>query len=452
MSTSEARRSLSIISERGTELLSCEVAREIGESVVSSIVRSGVAPRSLVIFQASNSANLLAGIYGALLGGFAPVVISQKLSGLETQEILSMLPPSMIISDQTLDQFARSPRSEPTALSERFSCRPMHFTSGTSGKPKGVWSGWLSNDLADDLANEEREAWRFVESDVHLVNGPLSHSAPLRFALHTLVNGGMVIVPPRFDPLEISTLVESGLASTSFMAPVHMQRVVDLAPPRSSSLRLLAHAGSPCPERVRLAAFDSFGLGALYEFYGSTEGQFTLCSAREWQERPGTVGRARSGRELRTDDEGHIWCKVPPHARFEYWGEGEKTASAWDGDWFSVGDLGRLDGDGYLFLEGRRTDLIITGGVNVYPAEIERVLLELAGVDSIAVFAVEDDLWGQRVCAAYVGSASEQEILEHSRQILASYKQPKSIINVSELPRTHTGKIDRSALPGLIET
>jgi long-chain acyl-CoA synthetase len=157
-----------------------------------------------VVFQAPNSATLLAGIYGALLSGLAPIVISEKLNGRETREILSGLPESMIITEARLAEFARARESETDALSEKFGCRPIHFTSGTSGKPKGVWSGWLSNADADALAKEERDAWGLSRSDVHLVSGPLSHSAPLRFALNTLLNGGQVVVPARFEHSVIS--------------------------------------------------------------------------------------------------------------------------------------------------------------------------------------------------------------------------------------------------------
>ena len=452
MSAHEPGRAPSVLHVSGSELLSSDAAQDIGARVVTSLFRSGVSPRSTVVFQAPNSATLLAGIYGALLSELAPVVISEKLNDRETREILSGLPESMIITEARLAEFARPRESETDSLSENFACRPIHFTSGTSGKPKGVWGGWLSNVDADALAKEERDAWGLLRSDVHLVSGPLSHSAPLRFALNTLLNGGQVVVPARFEPSVISGLLLSGLVTTSFMAPVHMQRLFDAAPPSRTSLRLLAHAGSPCPDQLRLAAIDCFGLDVLYEFYGSTEGQFTLCSAREWQEHPGTVGRARLGREIRIDDDGRIWCKVPPFARFEYWGDPRQTSQAWNGSWFTVGDLGRLDEDGYLYLEGRRTDLIISGGVNVYPAEVERVLSELHGVSEIAVFGIDDVEWGQRVCAVYVGSASEQSVFDYCHEALAPPKRPKSIVKVAELPITHQGKVDRGALASLVET
>jgi long-chain acyl-CoA synthetase len=188
----------------------------------------------------------------------------------------------------------------------------------------------------------------------------------------------------------------------------------------------------------------------VWEFYGSTEGQFTACSPEEWMARPGTVGRARPGRRLRTDDDGTVWCRCPSFARFRYWNDDEATARAWRGDEFTVGDLGRLDDGGYLFLDGRRDDLVITGGVNVYPAEVEAVLAEAPGVVEAAVFAVADETWGERVCAAVVGTVDEAALRRHMAARVAPYKRPKTYFRVEELPRTATGKLRRRALPGLL--
>ena len=146
------------------------------------------------------------------------------------------------------------------------------------------------------------------------------------------------------------------------------------------------------------------------------------------------------------DESGQIWCSVPPWARWSYWGDPDKTAMAWRGDAFSVGDLGRLDADGYLFLDGRRDDLIISGGVNVYPAEIEQALSTVPGVAEVAVFGVKDDEWGQRVCAAIIGTATPDDVLDRARSMLAGYKRPKQIYVVDDLPRTATGKVRRTKI------
>ncbi|MGH3365036.1 MAG: class I adenylate-forming enzyme family protein, partial [Nocardioidaceae bacterium] len=162
----------------------------------------------------------------------------------------------------------------------------------------------------------------------------------------------------------------------------------------------------------------------------------------------------RPGRTLSVDEDGTIWCIVPDHARFTYWKAPDKTATTWRdtpaGPAFTVGDLGRLDEDGSLYLEGRREDLVISGGVNVYPVEVEHVLAEHPGVVEAAVFGVDDERWGQRVCAAVVGSADDDELREFAAQRLSPPKRPKEYFTVEALPHTPTGKIKRLELPGLL--
>ncbi len=195
-----------------------------------------------------------------------------------------------------------------------------------------------------------------------------------------------------------------------------------------------------------------------------------MCPPEEWLEHPGTVGRARAGRRLHiapvaddiddiddidsaaTDPVGTIWCDMPPFARFSYWGNPEATAAAWNGSACTVGDLGRLDTDGFLYLTGRRHDLIISGGVNVYPAEVENVLAAVEGIAEVAVFGLPDEQWGQRVCAAYVadgrrGVAAEEALRAAASARLAPYKRPKSYFATADLPHTATGKLIRRAVP-----
>lgn len=333
--------------------------------------------------------------------------------------------------------------------------RPMHVTSGTTGLPKGVSSGLLDDRAATALVAEERDLWGFHADDVHLVLSPLYHSAPLRFSLGTRLAGGRVVVPGPFDPALVTATIAAERPTSMFCVPTHLQRLLahwdEVGTPDLSSFRLVAHAGAPCPPDVKRRLLETFPAGSTWEFYGSTEGQFTACRSEEWLARPGTVGRARPGRTLSLDEDGTIWCTVPEHARFTYFRDPAKTAAAWrehaDGTRaFTVGDLGRLDDDGYLYLDGRREDLVISGGVNVYPLEVELALGEHPAITDVAVFGVPDETWGQRVCAAVVTTLDEPALAALARARLSPPKRPKTWLLLDDLPRTLTGKVRRDEL------
>ncbi|MCW2786304.1 MAG: AMP-dependent synthetase and ligase, partial [Marmoricola sp.] len=399
-------------------------------------------------------------VLGLLVRGVVPIPLDPRLTEHERGGILADLAPTITITDpRDLVHVPSGWVAGDLPLS-----RPMHVTSGTTGAPKGVFSGILEAEAAAALLAEERDLWGFTSEDVNLVLSPLYHSAPLRFASGTLLAGGRVVIPGPFDPAVVTAAIEAERPTTMFCVPAHLQRLFAYwdsgveaggAWPDLSSFRLVAHAGAPCPDHLKRRLIAVFPPGSTWEFYGSTEGQFTACRSEEWLERPGTVGRARPGRTLEVDDDGLIWCTVPEHARFSYFGAPEKTAAAWRegprGAAFTVGDLGRLDADGYLYLDGRREDLVITGGVNVYPAEVENALAEQPGLTDVAVYGVPDETWGQRVCAAYVGTATAAELDAWARERLAPPKRPKQYVALDAIPRTLTGKILRRPLPGLTQ-
>ena len=416
---------------------------------MTSRLPDGLTPGERVALLLPGSPTYVEVVLGLLAAGVVPVPVDPKLTSRERDGVLSDVAPVRLVQDEDDLRALRAELDpDPQALPLG---RPMHLTSGTTGRPKGVWSGVLEEDAAEALAREERELWGFTRDDVHLVVSPLHHSAPLRFAMGTLRAGGRLVVPGPFDAETLTRTIVEERPSTMFCVPTHLQRLFahwdEHGTPDLSCFRLVAHAGAACPPPVKQRLLEQLPPRTTWEFYGSTEGQFTACRSEEWLERPGTVGRALPGRSLTVDDHCKIWCRVPDHARFEYFGAPDKTAAAWRstpaGPEFTVGDHGRLDDDSYLYLDGRREDLVISGGVNVYPAEVEHVLAEHPGVREVAVFGVPDDEWGQRVCAAVVGEVPEQELRDLARTGLAPAKRPKTYVFLDALPHTASGKVRR---------
>ncbi|MGH2729481.1 MAG: AMP-binding protein, partial [Actinomycetota bacterium] len=350
----------------------------------------------------------------------------------------------------------------PDDISDHVLGRPMHYTSGTTGHPKGVWVPPYSERRAAGVAQDFIRLWGLSSDDVHLVCSPLVHSAPLRFSIRTLEAGGKISIQPRFDAEETLAAIEFFGATTTFMVPTHLERIFalgrkTLARHDLSSIRLLVHAGAPIREATKRDTIDTFPQGSVWEFYGATEGQATRISSAEWLRKPGSVGTPNPGVEIlvtSASDEplkahavGEVWIKDPRIDRFEYWGDKAKTRAAWRDDAFTVGDLGWLDDDGYLWLAGRKHDTIITGGVNVYPQEVERVLLDHPAVAEVSVYGANHPEWGQEVRALVVpvpGLPLDAKLLRAwARERLAGYKCPRVIELVDDLDRTPTGKIKR---------
>lgn len=341
--------------------------------------------------------------------------------------------------------------------------RPMAYTSGTTGRRKGVSVGVRDPEWGRAVVEDEHAAFDRRHGERHLVVSPLYHSGPFRFALVTAVTGGRVAVLPRFSPEGLLTALRVLRPTSLFCVPTHLHRLLahtDVTADDLASLSLLAHAGAPCPRTLKERVLDLAPRDSVSEFYGSTEGQFTICPPAVWRSHPGSVGHARPGRRLEVRDAhdapvapdtiGTVWVHAPWHARWEYWRDPERTAAAWDGEAFTVGDLGAVDADGVLTLHGRPGDLVVSGGVNVYPAEVERRLLEHPDVVEAVAFGVPDEDLGQRLVAAVVpwpGRRPDPDDLRaFTRQGLDGTRVPKRIVLVDELPRTPTGKVRRVGL------
>jgi long-chain acyl-CoA synthetase len=339
----------------------------------------------------------------------------------------------------------------------------MIYTSGTTGRPKGV-------ERAVDPATAHLSLlgiaalWGFTPDDVHLVAGPLYHTGPASYGQVHLLIGASAVLMPRFDARDALRLIERHRITTSFMVPTHFVRILLLDGAQRqrydlSSIRLVLHSAAPCPTHVKRGIMEVFPPGTVTEFYGASEGGFTKITAEEWRRKPGSVGTAWPGCEIRVLDEsgrdcapgevGLIYARGP-RMDFHYRGAEEKTRQAFRGGFFTAGDLGYLDADGYLFIADRRTDLIITGGANVYPAEVESVILQHPRVADAAVVGVADAEMGKSVLAVVELRAGErataEEIIAFTRANLAHYKCPRRVEFVAELPREPQGKVRKHEL------
>lgn len=336
----------------------------------------------------------------------------------------------------------------------------MLYTSGTTGRPKGVERRAVS------LAGDNVSGYR--AGHAHLCTGPLYHAAPFQISLHDPVsNGATVVVMDRWDARVALAAIEEHRVSHTHMVPIMFHRLLALPDAERdaadvSSLRLVVHGAAPCPVAVKRAMIDWFG-PVLVEYYAATEGAGTLVLADAWLERPGTVGRPVDGQVIVGDEDarplpagqtGMVWLKAAPgDERFRYHGDDAKTASAYRGDYFTLGDIGYLDDDGYLFLTDRSANVIISGGVNIYPAEVDAVLLGHPAVADVAVIGVPDPEWGERVLAVVEPRAGRiaddelaAELLAFCRQRLAHFKCPTAVDFVEELPRQDNGKIYKRRL------
>ena len=338
----------------------------------------------------------------------------------------------------------------------------MVYTAGTTGKPKGALRR-----VTDPKAILPRLAALdcLDPAQVHLVAGPLYHSAPGGFALYAQMVGGTVVVMRKFDPEETLRLVERHRCTTTFMAPTLLKRIVDLpAEVRArydvSSMRSLVIAAAPCPMRVKEQALAMFG-PVLYEVYGSSElGVNTVLRPEDVLRKPGSCGRAAPGVELAIlDDDGRPAAPGTPGELFvrrydgvfdEYYRNPAATAQTSRGEWMSVGDVAWMDAEGFVYICDRKRDMIISGGVNIYPAEIEDALHRHPAVEDAAVFGVPDPDWGERVHAAVQlrpgRGVTPGELLEFCRAHLADYKTPREVSFHEAFPRDTAGKLVKRLL------
>jgi long-chain acyl-CoA synthetase len=339
----------------------------------------------------------------------------------------------------------------------------MLYTSGTTGRPKGVRRRPGSDQPV--VSGAAARVPLVSGRSMALVTGPLYHAAPFAYGMFMpLHNGVGTVLMDRWDAEDTLRLIERHKITHTHVVATMFHRL--LALPEAvrtrydvSSLQYVLHGAAPTPVHVKRAMLDWLG-PVIFEYYAGTEGGGATITPEEWLKKPGSVGRAIPGRKIDILSEqgevlpvgqiGRVYFNVPEGAGFDYHKDPQKTASAYHGNRFTLGDHGYLDDDGYLFLTGRTSELIISGGVNIYPAEIDAVLLMHPAVADVAVIGVPNEEFGEEVKAVVLLEPSRQptpalaaELIAFCRERLAHFKCPRSVDFVTTFPRTDAGKVLR---------
>jgi long-chain acyl-CoA synthetase len=349
---------------------------------------------------------------------------------------------------------------------DRSSGTMMTYTSGTTGRPKGVRRP-LPTDTPEEMGTKytgmlQLFGFKPRDNNVHIVGSPLYHTAVLSFSTNHLHLGHSIVLMKKWEPEAMLRKIERYRVTCSHMVPTQFTRLLALPEEIKkkydlSSLRMMVHSAAPCPVPIKWRMLEWWG-DVIYEYYAASEGGGTLATPSDWKKKPGTVGnrwpfseiqiRDDDGKVLAPDQVGTVYIRMGDGRSFEYFKDKDKTDKAYRDAFFTVGDAGYLDKDGFLFLCDRKADMIISGGVNIYPAEIEGVLVTHPKVRDAAVFGIPNEDWGEEVKAVIevhdgVSSGPEltKELLAYVEERLAKYKWPKTFDYSAKLPREENGKL-----------
>lgn len=353
---------------------------------------------------------------------------------------------------------------DPIELPEGATAGTMLYTAGTTGQPKGAYRRSGLQAGGGGSSGGGLNVFGLKPQTPHLLAGPYYHSAPYAFSNLNLLLGGSVVIMPRFDPEAALEAIDTHKVTWTFMAPTLLTRIVNLPEETKarydvSSMTTIIVAAAPCPFELKRRVMELFG-PSLFEFYGASEtGMNTLITPEEHARRPGSCGKVVEGQEIRILDEegneceagmpGEIWVKAAGVID-EYYKDPEKTSESKRGEFFSVGDVGYFDADGYLYICDRKRDMIISGGANIYCAEVENVIHAHPKVWDVAVIGIPNDEWGEQVHAIVQPKPGEeireQDIVRWVGGHLADYKKPRSVEFRADFPRDEAGKIRKREL------
>src|SRR3954447_2530087 len=470
----------------GTRCLSWQQLDERSTRFGRGLEALGAGPGAHVAICVGNRAEFVEAVLGAWRAGCAYTPLKTGWTADEVGAVLDDARTSVVVTDRPGAREAASSRGiaavdldahyehwladqDATPLPDDRCGFKMPYTSGTTGRPKGVvMAGSGTTPFASGWAGMARwaEALQLPGDGVHLFVSRLFNGAPQTFGFGAMARGSTLRILPRWEPRAALAALASDDVTSTIMVPTMFRQLLALADvDRTTSpgpnLRTVLHGGEPCPVPVKEQITAWFG-EVLVEYYGFTEGGLTVVGPDEWRSRPGTVGRPLPGMRVRILDAdgddlpageaGTVYFESAAGRRFSYQGDDSKTASAHHGDEFSVGDVGWLDEDGFLFLSGRAADVVITAGVNVYPAEVEQALSAVEGVADLCAVGVADDVLGEVLAlhVVLVPNADEKRVRAAieltAEQRLAPYKRPRSVAVVDSVPRDETGKLLRRVL------
>ncbi|MXP24211.1 AMP-binding protein [Gordonia sp. HNM0687] len=460
--------------------------------VVNMLQAADLGPYKRVAIVAGNSAHTLLAYVACTLAGASAVAVNSHLTDSEIAFILEDSQSRMVLCDRdrafvaaeaarasevstvaawgdgrlptgvvAISDLCTDSREPRTHLAPS---RPLVYTSGTTGRPKGVelphtsWVGGLDIDEHQKRLGEDA----MISHGRHLVVGPMYHSGPLA-STRFFTGGASVTILDKFDAAALLETIGRDRIKSVFMVPTHFQRLLALPEEKRrsadlSSLEFVLQVGAKCPVRVKEAMIDWLG-PIVWESYGASEvGTTCMISSGEWLERPGSVGRAiepfhafirgADGRHAPPGTEGPLWFRDDSGHGIRY------TSGYFSGPEFTLGEIGRMDDDGYVWITDRESDMVVSGGVNIYPAEAEQVLIQHPLVSDVACVGIPDEAMGETLAALVVAENALEpptllDIEVFSRRLVAGYKLPKLTYLVDDLPRTPVGKLDKRAMRAL---